>query len=406
MKHALMITLLALALCPMGAAAYQKAEDIEQAKPLVGQDGYAVVAYADGWDTFSRQACQKILAHEAVREALGKTVVLELAVPNVTSKEQAEANKKRFGILNVPNPSQYPAIYLYDQKGRLYSTICIPYKELKKYKSIASCISERKEAGQRRYDLLEQADKAKGVEKAKLLGQAATIPDINQPDKVLNTIKKEDPKDESGYVRRLSHNPWAFAENSAKNKDWEAALAEVEKRLADPAYSPDQKQAMCATAIGLYYRNGSVEHLEAIRRYARQMQELDPDSVLGRSTDIMLREWANGLTLQEGWNSANLPATTNPVEVEGPLPISEPGKYRVNFKWASGSKGLTILAVELYDGKTKVAEDRHKGFTGIKDNKPDYTLNVTAPVKDPHLWISVDMVKSRDSSGSITISRP
>lgn len=406
MKHALMITLLALGLCPMGAYAFSKAEDIGQAQPLARQDGYAVVAYADGWDTFSRKACQKILAHEAVREALGETVVLELAVPNVTSKEQAEANKKRFGMLNVPNPSQYPAIYLYDQKGSLYATLCIPYKELKKYKSIASRITALKQAGLHRQELLEQADKAKGVEKAKLLGQAATIPGINAPDKVLNTIKKEDPKDESGYVRRLSHNPWAFAENSAKNKDWEAALAEVEKRLADPAYSPEQKQAMCATAIGLYYRNGSVEHLEAIRRYARQMQELDPNSVLGRSTGIMLREWANGLTLQEGWSSANLPATTNPVEVEGPLPISEPGKYRVNFKWASGSKGLTILAVELYDGKTKVAEDRHKGFTGIKDNKPDYTLNVTAPVKDPHLWISVDMVKSRDSSGSITISRP
>ncbi len=405
MKNALMMTLLALACLPMGAGAFQKAADMAQAKPLVKDDGYAVVAYADGWDAFSQQACRKILSHEAVRQALGDAVVLELAVPNVTSKEQAAANKERFGALRVPNPSQYPAIYLYDKEGRLYSTLCIPYGELKKYKTIARRIDRLMEAGRQQQKLLEQAGQAKGVEKAKLLGQASVIPDINAPDKVLNAIKKEDPKDESGYGRRLEHNPWAFAEKSAKDKDWKAALAEVEKRLADPAYSKEQKQAMCATAIGLYYRNAHTGNLDAMRRYARQMHDLDPQSVLGKSYSLVLREWCNGLSLQEGWTPSNLPPSIEPVEVEGPLPIGEPALYHVRFKWTGGAKGLTILAVELYDGKTKVAEDRHRGFAGIKSSKPDYALDVTAPVKDPHLFITVDMVKSRASSGNITITK-
>lgn len=396
---------LACSLFPMGAAALQKAEDFEQAKALVQDDGYMVFAYADGWDTFSKKACRNMLADKAVQKAIGNAAVLEFAVPNVSSKEDKEAVKKRFGALALPNPSQYPAIYMYDKSGRLYSTICIAFKDLKKYKSIASQIGARRDLARKQQELLDKAAKAQGVEKARLIGQASELPDIVPPAKALDQIKKADPKDESGYVRRMGYNPWGVAEASAKNKDWKAALADVEKRIADPAYTDDQRQKLYATAIGLLYSHPSGDNLKKMRRYGLKMQELDPDSVLGQSFTAMAREWITSLSLSDGWSPSTLPADKEPAEVEGPLPIREPGVYNVTFKWKSGSKGLTVLAVELYDGKAKVAEDRHKGFAGIKENKPNYSLKVAAPVKEPRLFITVDMVSSRDSSGMISVSR-
>lgn len=405
MKTTWMKSLLALSLIPMGAAGYQKADDFEQAKALVKDDGYMVMAYADGWDTYSKQSSRKLLADASVQKAMADAVLLEFAVKNAPSKEDFEAVKKRFGSLDLPNPSQYPALYLYDGKGRRYATICIPYKERHNASFLASQIMEKKAALQQQQELLKQSQPAKGADKARLLGKAAAVNGIEWPDNVIKQIKEADPKDESGYVRRMELNLWGFAERISKEEDWRKALAEVEEKLQDPAYTNEQKQVFYASAIGLYHRHGGIEGLAKIREYAPKMKALAPDSTLGQSATTVIREWATGLTLSEGWSPSNLPADKTPVEVEGPIPINQPGAYTVSFKWTRGSKGLIVTAVELYDGKAKIAEDRHNGFAGIKTDKPDYELKVPRPVRDPHLFITVDMVNSRDSSGNISVTK-
>ena len=62
-----------------------------------------------------------------------------------------------------------------------------------------------------------------------------------------------------------------------------------------------------------------------------------------------------------------------------------------------------MKAVELYDGDTKVAEDRHDGTTGEKNHKNTYDLKVETPVKNPRLLITFNMNNNRDSYGRISI---
>ena len=139
------------------------------------------------------------------------------------------------------------------------------------------------------------------------------------------------------------------------------------------------------------------------REYARKLESYGKDTVLGRSAAIAEREWAATLSYEEGWQPDALPKDFTPAELEGKLPIAEPGIYTVIFKYKRGRHALFVNAVELYDGDTKVAEDKHNGSTGIKDHKNTYDLKVDAPVKNPRLLITFDMKANRDSYGTISI---
>jgi hypothetical protein len=115
--------------------------------------------------------------------------------------------------------------------------------------------------------------------------------------------------------------------------------------------------------------------------------------------------WVSNLSYADGWSPAVLPTDTKLTEVKGPLPIKAAGTYTVTFTYSRGSHQLVVLGVELYDGDKKVAEDKHRGTTGIKHNQNVYTLEVSSTVKNPVLKASFDMVKDRDSYGTIRIEK-
>ena len=140
-----------------------------------------------------------------------------------------------------------------------------------------------------------------------------------------------------------------------------------------------------------------------MNEYASKLESYGKDTVLGRSAAIALREWSSRLTYEDGWQPDALPKDFTPAELEGELPISAPGTYTVIFKYQRGRHALFVKAVELYDGDTKVAEDRHDGTTGDKDHKNTYDLKVETPVKNPRLLITFDMKTKRDSYGRISI---
>lgn len=402
MKHTMIVLALALALAPLQAA--QQAETYEQATALVGEDGYVLFAYADGWDSYSRAVCQSLMASPKVKEAARGAVFMAYPVPEAPGKEEQEKLQQRFGKLKIPKADSYPALLLFDKNGRHYSTICGPFMQKSRPAKVASLLETRLEGLQKQSKLLDDTRKAEGVEKARLLCEASIIPDIARPDNLEKQLRAADPEDSSGVIRRLTFNPWAFTEKIRKMEPVEA-LQELEKALADEAYTDEQKQVFCANAIGILHRHGGPQAAERIADFARRMQAFAPDSTLGKSYPIVIRQWVSYLTYSEGWSPANLPKDNTPVEMKGPLPIQEAGTYSLLFQWESGRHGATILAVELYDGDKKIAEDRHTGFTGIKSNKNNYDLKVTAPVRDPHLFITFDMKGKTDSYGHVTIHR-
>lgn len=396
---------LSLALAPLTAGAYQKAENIDQAKTMVTDDGYAVVMYARDWDKYSKKTAELMLADPAVSKALGNAVVMQLDVPNVTSKEEHEQNKKRFGGLNLDFPNVYPAIVLYDKTGRRLTDICIPFSERNKPVAVAEKVAVAMAAARKQAKLLAQAESAQGVEKARLLGEAASVPGVNRPANVARTIKQLDPEDKSGMYEVASLNLFATAIESASTKDWEADLARMEKLMKNPLLTTDQKQQACCIAIGLLRRHGGVQRKEELKAMIARLRSLNPDSILGKAAIDAERLWVKEFTLANGWTPEFIPADTTPVEVKGGIPMSDAGTYEVTFAYTRGAHAARITAVELYDGQKKVAEDRHVGTTGHRSSNNTYKLTVPANVKQPRLLITFDMKNHRDSHGKITVTR-
>ncbi len=376
--------------------------------PAVTEDGYVVFAYADGWDKLSKKRVEKLRADAAVKAALGSAIVYSIAVPAAPDKARQKAFDEECQVapkikLKVGDASTYPAIHLYDRNGRRYTTIATPLVARGTAGEVAGLIREHMATGKEQGEIITKAARVGGKEKAGMLLATTRFEGFEWPEHVLNKVKQADPKDQSGAVRSLSFNGYGFAVDLRK-KNVEEAMDEVDKCLADPAYSERQKQQICAAAIGYLRAKVGLPATPRIRRYAQRMKGYGCDTPETRAADVVLRDWTPVLTLKEGWTPATLPVDETPVEVEGDLGISKKGEYSVRFKYKKGRMALAILAVELYDGQLKIAEDRHKGSTGDKDVNNFYKLDVPRDVKDPHLFITVDMKKNRDSYGTISVT--
>lgn len=398
-------SLLALALAPLSAMAYQTAENIEQAKTMVTDDGYAVVMYARDWDKYSKKTAKLMLADPTVSKALGNAVVMEMDVPNLTPKEEHEANKKRFGNMDLAFPNVYPAIILYDKNCRRLKDILIPYAERNNPTAVAEKVATAMSAARQQAKLLAQAEGAQGVEKARLIGRAAAVAGINRPDNIAKTLQQLDPEDKSGMYEVATLNLFETAIQTAGTKDWEADLARMKKLIDNPLLTTENKQQACCICIGLLRRHGGLARKAELKQMLAKLRSLDPESLLGKSAIDAERMWVSELNLVEGWSPSVLPSDATPVEVEGKLPIAAAGTYEVTFTYKKGTEALRIAAVELYDGKKKIAEDRHAGTTGHKSSNNTYTLTVPAAVKNPHLFVTFNMGAKRDSYGKITITK-
>lgn len=396
---------LALALAPLTAGAYQTAETVEQAAPILTDDGYAIVMYATDWDRTSKSTADALLADPGVTAALGNAVVMTLGVPNVTSREEHDANKARFGNLDLSFPNVYPAIILYSKSGQRLTDICIRRSERNNPAAVATRIREAMSAAARQRELMARAEGAQGVERARLLGQAATVPGINRPNNIARLIEQADPNDSSGMRRIATLNLFDTAIQSAGTQNWEATLAEMKELLENPLLTTDQKQQVCCICIGLLHRHGGVKRQTELREMITRLRELNPESILGQSATDAERLWVSELNLIQGWSPSVLPDDATPMQVHGDIPISAAGTYRVNFTYTRGSEALRIAAVQLYDGDRLVVEDRHAGSTGHRHSNNNYTLEVPANVRNPKLYVIFNMGSKRDSYGNITIER-
>lgn len=388
-----------------------KADTFEAAQPLLKDDGYILFAFAEGWDTYSRSVCQKLMKSDAVKQAAGDAVFMEVPIPNVLSDERKEADKARFGKLNVPDAPDYPALLLLTKSGRHYATISGPFMHAARPKKVSRLIKKYLRAMHQQETLLADAAKAKGVEKARLFGEACSIPEINPPDKIakiINQIKQLDPKNQTGFVRKLvAPIDLAFEISGIENskdpgKGWEAALAQAKTYLKDPVYSNEQRQALYAVAIGVLRRHLGVSAAPKIREYATEMANLIPDNYLGKAAKIVIRDWGLGFNLVDGWSPDVLSGGVGkgePIEVEGPLPFSSPGTYKLTFNFVRGRHAANVVAVALRDGSQLIAEDRHVGRAGKPPKDNVYSLKLDKTPRDPHLMIEFDQSKDCDKSG-------
>ncbi len=398
-----LISALSLLACPQLPAA-QKADTFETAKTLVNDDGYIIFAYADGWDAFNQKRYETLMESKVFQTVTGNAVLIPLPIPDIMNDELRQQQQERLGELKLPYIPSYPALILYDKNGTHYATISRGVMTRGKISQVARELYNCRKKGKERERLLAEAEESSGAAKAALLLKAYQIDGLSGPPHDLaKRIAEIDPQDESGGCQSLRFDPYGFAAGLDK-LGVEAGIEEVEKKLNAPGFSNRQKQQFCAAAIGMLRRQGGVKEAARMRHYLELMKKLNPESAQGLAVDFLLDKWIPALRYVEGWTPSGIAMDDTPVELEGSLPINKAGTYTVTFQYKRGGERLIVAAVELYDGKTKVAEDRHTGYAGAEHVDNVYTLTVSKAVREPHLFITMEMSK-QDTYGDIIIEK-
>ncbi len=384
--------------------AVQVAANGTEAQQLVQDEGYILFAYADGWDEFSEARCRQLMADKDIRKAAGNAVMMLVPIAEAPDEARRQQQESYLAGLKVPGSRSYPAIIMLHKDGGHYATLIGREVARGSGKEIAALISDRVAKGMERYRLIRQSEKAEGPARARLLFQASSIEGLVWMGKWVNeAIRQADPKNTTGIIDSLNFNAYGFANNVGKN-GVKAGMEQVDKMLANPAYTPRQKQQMCAAVLGMLRRSGTLAEADAMRRYARKMKELAPGTPEGQAADRILKTWIPGLRFGGGWSPACIPTEQRAVEMEGECPIREAGTYTVRFEYTGGKMALVTHGVELYDGKKKVASDMHRGTAGHNHWQNTYTLTVPGTLKKPRVLIHLGQ-GDRDSHGRIIIEK-
>ena len=408
MKLAFSLLMCLAAAAPLlPAQAATKVGTYEQAQARLNDEGYILFIYGQGWDKRSAALTTALYNSPVVAKAAGKSIMMLVPLPESMDETEKKAFDKVMGKLQLPHvhsKHSFPAVVMYDKTGRQYSIICGPAMVQPDPERIAFTISRRKAGLVKQLDLVAQADKAQGEERARLLLQACRVDNLERPARVQELIKQADPEDKAGCLAALNfyNNPVG---DKAKDMPLADFLAEMDKAIANPLHTVQQKQNACAFTIGTIRRRAGAGGSELIRKYAELMKSLDPDSVLGRGADVVLRDWTQGLQYVHGWSTDTLPLANMPTELQGRLPIGPAGTYKLHFKPTGGNKAI-ITRVALYDGDTLLSEDVRT--TEIADNGQDhfYTMTAQAEVKKPRVLITFgNEENNRNTRGQFSITK-
>lgn len=388
---------------PLTAA--NKVSNYEQALAQVNDDGYALFIYGKDWDKRAKGNITKLYNAAAVEKALGNAATMLVPLPESMNEEQKESFNKIMGKLQLPHAHSkhsFPAVVLYDKAGRQYGIVFGRPMVNPKADNIASLITQLRNAKSKQDQLMGKANAAQGTERAKFLLQAAQVEGIERPDKVEQLIKTADPEDKSGCLAALKfyNNPLGDKINELPLDE---ALKVMDAAIANPLHTVQQKQNACAFTIGLIRRRVGTGGAASIAHYAGIMKKLNPDSVLGRSAVIVMRDWTAGLQYVRGWSPDSLPMKGVATEIQGKLPIDAAGKYEVRFEPSRGKTPARVTRVALYDGKKLISEDT-RAFT--LTSPASYYVTAEKKLAAPRILVTFDNdEKSRDTHGKFIIRK-
>lgn len=303
--------LFAAALCAICTAAVlpaaQKANTFEDALKKAKDDGIVAYCYGPDWNMLSVNMLTSFWKNKAVEKACGDAVMI--AIPfyqRPTPANLKEQNKIQgsFQRRRINHDFRgFPAVCMMDRTGRVYAQLCgTDYLGTDEdgHALGAKNIADKLALFRQQRDLLAKAEKAQGIEKAKLLGSASAL-DIYPPDGMAKTIKQLDPQDQTGYYKRLTYDAFHFNEkaNAFSGSDQDASKAmtpqETEKELQvilkHPTLSSLQKQESYAVHIGRLRKAGADKAV--IAKQIRAMHDLDPESMYGQITPHLLEMWCD-----------------------------------------------------------------------------------------------------------------
>ena len=396
------LTLLAGMVSPVQAA--KEYTSFEAAQQKVTDTGYILFFYPAGWDKYGEKLCKKLISDQAVCTAAGDAVMLMAPVYQRRNEETNAKAKKTMGNLGYPGDMSdisYPAIVFYEKGGRMYSTLCGEALMKSSTKEVAELIKQRLDAKKKQQALLDQSGATNDVgEKTRLVLSSAHIDGIEWPNNLKDTLKSIDPSDAHGCRAALD-----FGFGAQANESMEDFTKRLDAALANKKLTKWQKQRACAAAIGHIRRSyGTMAGGPLITKYAKAMYKLDPDSALGVSAPVVMRDWVREYRYGMGWSNEVIPAGAIPMLMHD-VPMKKPGTYTVTFKLTTGRDGIRVNRLRLMDGDKCIASDDTPRDVSWSNTQQTYTFKVKKTLKAPALEITYGNAPDKRSTwGEITVN--
>ncbi len=273
-------------LATLSALAATKVESFAAAKKKKPSDGILVYFYGPDWAARSTKMLKTFWDNPKIKGACGNAAMFATAVyQNPSEKDKKREQERRQGM-SVPHIYSYPAVVMYNADGYCYY-ILQGDEILADIDTVAATIRTKLDLFRKQSTFLKRAEKAKGIEKAKLYGQAIVV-GIKPPQDALKIIKANDPKGETPYAKRLEFNVYKLITDrihldkdkpQLKMISADEAYALVKKLAIDDetTYLPWQRQELLA-ACAAYLRRCNRDD-PRISKLHTKIVEINPDSV-------------------------------------------------------------------------------------------------------------------------------
>ena len=274
------------------------AKTFEAAKKRDPKDGILVYFYGADWDFRSKEMLKSFWGNAEIKKACGNAAMLAVPVFQSPSEKQQERVREIRRGLKVPHIYSYPAVVMCDEKGRKYY-ILQGDEILADTKTVAATIREKIDLFRKQKEILQKAERAKGLTKAKLYGEAM-LEGIDYPEDALKIIKENDPKGETPYAKRLEFSVFKLiTDKTHRDPDKPEAkmistdeACELVKKLAvddETTYLPWQRQELLSACVAYLRRTDKTD--PRIKAINKKIREIDPDSVWASVADQTEEIW-------------------------------------------------------------------------------------------------------------------
>lgn len=290
MKRFLLATLLSAVCAHAAERATDFAAALENAKS--SQADIAVLLHGTGWCKPGERLAAA-WQQPAMASALPGGIVLA-AIDK--QDEPSDAQKKEYELLkkHLPNVRSYPAIALFDAKGRMFAmregapSVENPSNNIDWIKRAVAMRRARDEDWT-------SAEKLQGPNRAMKLGQGLDRMGIGLGQKkayqaVLDDIKKADPEDKSGYIGKYTFAGMEFSAqivDLAEKKQFDEAEKLLGKWHANPRLNNEQRQQVLAARFALYQH--WPEKKDQSKKALEDLRAIDPKSELGEAAAVYLK---------------------------------------------------------------------------------------------------------------------
>jgi len=292
--------------------------DFEAAKKqaVEGKKDLLIDFTGSDWCSWCVKLVDEVFSKDPFKEGVkDKFVLVELDFPRDPSKITPETKAQNEKLQEQFKISGFPTIVLADAQGRPYATTGYQAGGPEKY---VEHLDELQKKRATRDEAFKMAKSLEGAEKAKALVGALEgmgLPDEMVPafyGEIIEQIKKADPKDESGYVKKQEQKAklQEIGEKSVeflKNQDFDGATAYLNKAVEEAGFEGEVKQEALAMKILILANQGKLG--DAIKMLD-EIKAIAPDSDLSKQ----LTGFRGRLEQAQKQQEAQKPAVEEPKE--------------------------------------------------------------------------------------------